>query len=152
MTNYKMNYKIQPFILHKLFYRTNGRHTRYEPLAQLVVHGGAVEDPPAPVVDLLAVVLELHVVVEADVPQTHVLELVLRHRPRLDPVGTAEGHGQRGEGHDAAAEPDPGEQARRRGLRLRRRGAGGLPVIHHPSTCKRSKAKCSLALTNSTFN
>jgi len=63
-----------------------------DPLAKFVVFGLRVEQPPTPAVDLLAVILELHVVVEADVPQADVAKFVLRLRPCLKPVRAAERH------------------------------------------------------------
>lgn len=61
-----------------------------EPFTKLVVHRLIVEDPPAAAVHLLTVILEVHVVVEAYFPETHVFELVQRHWPGLNPVRTAE--------------------------------------------------------------
>ena len=67
-----------------------------DPLAEFVVFRLCVEQPPTPAVNFLAVVLELHVVVEADVPQTDVAKFVLRLRPCLKPVRAAERHRQSG--------------------------------------------------------
>jgi hypothetical protein len=78
-----------------------------------------IKDPPTFTVDVLTVILELHVFVETDVPQSHVFELILRQRPCLNPVRTAERYAQTRQGENAAPETDPSYFAGRRRLLFR---------------------------------
>ena len=101
-----------------------------DPLAKLIVFRSSVKQPPTAAVDLLAVVLEMHVVVEARVPEADVAKLVLGFGPCLKPVRTAERHRQTGQRKHAPAETDPGEPSGRSRLFIRY-----LAVRHCFYTC-----------------
>jgi len=90
-----------------------------DPLAKFIVFRLCVEQPPASAVYFLAVVLEVHVIVEADVPQTDVPKLVSRFGPCLKPVRAAERHRQRGQCEHAPPETYPSEFACRSRLFFR---------------------------------
>jgi len=111
------------FIVHTLVQTST--LTWNDPLAQFVVFRLSVEQPPTSTVDLLAVVLEVHVVVEAGMPEADVAKFVFRLGPRLKPVRTAERYRQSGQRKHAPAETDPSKSPGRRRLFI-----GYLTVRH----------------------
>lgn len=90
-----------------------------DPLAQFVVFRVSVKQPPTPAVNFLAVVLEMHVVVEAGVPETDVAKFVFRLRPCLKPVRAAERHREGRQRKHAPAETNPSKFSGRSRLFLR---------------------------------